>query len=124
MPTIEQRLLAGSLHIREAATKLTERVMAFEAYLNQLKGRVETQINVLDEHGKPIIFGFSRDGSTWRLWFIRTDDKEFLSDGPLVIKMLALKVLPDLLFAMELGQTELVKRINQCVEEFDKWFPS
>lgn len=127
-----QKIEYGSHRVKELATELSSRVIAFEEWLNHLPGKVETTCweQWPKDSTVETVFGLclGRSGKSWVLKydFLRPqyDDPSDLSWTPLTeasveIKLFALKQFPKLLEAIVKAQEKVVREIEEAHFGFD-----
>jgi hypothetical protein len=126
--TIEAR----SKRVNELATQLSKRIESFEAWLNQLPGRVETKLWVSESPGSLESFGLRlhRAGKRWIIsygwWHEEISDPEDdpwspLTDASIEVKMRALQLFPKLLEQIAAAQVETADRIEAAQAAFDEF---
>lgn len=105
--------------LRKAADALSQRVVAWEEWLNGLPGRVATEI------GTPRggVLRFERvKGKTWALIAVIDGEDVRLRDAPLMVKVEALGCVEALLNAMLASQKALISKIQEATAKFDAVF--
>lgn len=118
-PQILQRISAKAEVVRDAASGLSRRIEQFVDYLAHIPGKVETMYE-----DDILLLHFHRKGGGWTITVV---DKEHNTTNELVsaslkTKMKAMKMFPDLLFAMTESQDALINRLDQVSAEFDEFF--
>lgn len=110
---------AGAIKVREAADALCKRIELFQEYLNKLSGRVETSCSQGD-----LTLHLHRKGKGWIVSYKNdfSPDGRPLLDAPLVVKMKAVGMFPDLLLSIEKSQELLVHQIDLCSQRFDEFW--
>jgi len=116
--------------VREAASRLTDRIAKFQRYLSKLKGRVEASVYACHPDTEPedqfpwLLVKLHRIEKDWLLYYGVQHDPERtewnpLVEAPLNIKLAAIRVFPDLLLAIKQSQIELIETINKAAADFD-----
>ncbi len=132
VPETLREIEEGSRRVNKVATELSQRIEAFEQWLNKLPGRVETTLWVRDggEGGYETYFGLllHRSGKKWIVSYGYSDnsgrpDDDWswtpLNEASLEIKVKAVGNFPDLLKEIVKAQQSLTRRIEQAQSAFD-----
>ncbi len=132
-PDLLRKIEAGSKTVKDLATGLSERILIFEDWLNDLPGKVAAKVFAADpdKDSSPMYFfglSFSRSGKRWILsWVIgyEGDDEPPtyapLSEAPLDIKIYAIDLFPALLEKMVEAQATLGTELTKAKGRFDKF---
>lgn len=128
---ILKNIEAGSQRVNQLATELSQRIVAFEDWLNQLPGKVETfyWITVFDEippHKYEFGLHFDRSGKRWTLSYTYQCDQdtreikwEPLSEASVETKLSAIEHFPQFLIEITEAQDALAKKLEKAHSEFD-----
>lgn len=141
----------NSQRLNQLATKLSAQISAFEEWLNQLPGKVETELffdvqraSLADRiNGRRPVgivlatplqeFGIrlSRCGKRWALWCmpaIRADSElpewQMLKDASVESKWLAIQKLPEFLKRISEAQAIRISQIQEAHQEFARFADS
>jgi hypothetical protein len=113
-------LAKKSLEIKKGAEGLKRRILEFEGWLSNMKGRVETKY----VHSPQLALVFKRQGKEWRIFIEKDKVEKLLADSSLHDKMLGMRHFPDLLLAIADAQDELLKRLESGIQELDAFTQS
>lgn len=108
-----------AIKIRIEAEELEKRILKFESYLSNMRGRCECYCWVKDvdfglwlhKFGKEWKISFNDQNKTWLL----------LKNGSLKIKIQAISMFPALLEAIEYAQEDLVTKIQETCIKYDEF---
>lgn len=118
-PVSQVNFLKKASQFKEAADKLSDRILAFEMYLRAMRGRCQAAVET-----KEISLSFQKDGEgLWRLFYTDGSLNEgrtgLLHDATVRIKLLAIRLFPQLLEAMIGEHEKMVEQIQTSVREHD-----
>jgi hypothetical protein len=117
---------------------MSQRVLAFEDWLNRLPGKVEATHWIHADNGNPhddtaMYFGlhFARSGKRWTLSYAyqafcddSTPPWQQLSDADVETKIRAVKGFPHLLESLTHAQEKCIKKLAETHEAFDAFAKS
>lgn len=102
--------------VRDAATRLTDRLTRFENWIGGLPGRVKVTVA-----GPPEI-RVDRKGKAWAVeWHSPGGTWEPLTTAPLAVKVASISLLPRLLEEMHKYQGVMIEQLEEAVTGFDEW---
>lgn len=117
----------GSLRLNQLATEISQRIVAFEDWLNRLPGKTATTFWYDTSDDGAISFGLAlnRDGKRWALWHVTcvepTDEEDWslLKEASVDVKLKVVSYFPAFLEAIVKAQAELAKELEKAHSEFD-----
>ncbi|MCG8405528.1 MAG: hypothetical protein MI923_10060 [Phycisphaerales bacterium] len=132
VPSIAEVVETQSQELNQLATELSERIKAFEEWLNRLPGKVEAVEweAIPDLNAPPVVLlglRLHRSGKTWVLSYDYSRFNEshsirdwtLLSEASVNIKIDAVKIFPSLLKKIVSEQNEKIKELQSVHNTFD-----
>ena len=132
---VVKKIEAGSQRVNQLATLLSQRITAFQGWLNQLSGRVQATLWVSapppndDDPAKIFGLHFDRDGKRWALFnayaYEPNEDREvdcewtLLTDASVETKLYAITHFPELLLKIAELQVSTASKLEVANGEFD-----
>lgn len=100
------------------STELSNRLEGFQEVLSKLPGRTETRFDAIK-----VRLWFRREGRKWELLACEPDSENFrpLSNCPLKLRIAAIDVLADFMFAMSANQDAILTSISEAIDKFDRF---
>jgi hypothetical protein len=112
--------------VKQVAAALTEEIQGYEGYLSRVRGRIDAFCwgkhpeDLGDQ--KSLLLNFCKLAGEWRILWARITDEDdpddpvtdCLVDAPLKVKIAAVKILPDLLVAIEENQDGLINDLEEA----------
>src|SRR6266571_144154 len=121
-PELIQKIEGGSKRVNDLATKLSDRILAFEQWLSGLKGRVETELWESEDQFSYFVLRLHRSGKQWIISHAWVHQQQMamedppdwtpLKDSPVEIKLRAVSLFPKLLERIVKAQDELVEKLT------------
>lgn len=120
---------SGSQRLNQLATETSQRIIAFEDWLNRLPGKIATTYWYAfdDDHCYSYGLMLGRDGTRWSLWYEVANEQcgesEFtrLRDASLEIKLDVVSRFPAFLEHLTEAQAKLALEIEKTNLEFDQF---
>jgi hypothetical protein len=124
---------SGANEVRATGDELTKRIKKYEAWLNQLPGRVPAScvLSHSDEGDVEERLSFQKDSRAWALHIYTYDNRDesvsdqmLLRDAPIHTKTIAMLQFPALLKAIAESQRSLVSFAKSSMADFDAFAAS